>query len=83
MPQFEIKDTESPETLVGVVKVARVRARSAVEAIRHHLNLTADSLIAIDEGINFEGLEGWRDARVDGERVAQIREFQRMKFRRV
>jgi len=82
MPQYEIKDTESSGNVAGTAKITRVRARSAVEAIRSHLDLATGFVITIQEGIHFEGLEGWRDATVDGEHVAQIREFQRMKFRR-
>jgi hypothetical protein len=91
MPQYEIKDTESHGTVVsdvrivrGIrdVRIVRVRARSAVEAVRNHLDLTTDSLIGIERGAHFEALEGWQEARVDGEIVVQIRIFQRMKFRR-
>ena len=91
MPQYEIKDTESSETIVddvGAVRavrdvgVVKVRARSAVEAVRNHLNLAADSSIIIERGTRFEALEGWLDATVDGVTVARIRMFQRMKFRR-
>lgn len=91
MPQYEIKDTESSETIVddvGVVRavrdvgVVKVRARSAVEAVRNHLSLAADSSIAIERGTRFEALEGWLDATVDGVTVTRIRMFQRMKFRR-
>jgi len=100
MPQYEIKDTESSETIVGDVwdvgvvedvrevrevreaRVVKVRARSAVEAVRNHLNLAADSSIAIERGTRFEALEGWLDATVDGVTVTRIRMFQRMKFRR-
>ncbi len=88
MPQYEIKDTESSETIVDDVRavrdvgVVKVRARSAVEAVRNHLNLAADSSIIIERGTRFEALEGWLDATVDGVTVTRIRMFQRMKFRR-
>ena len=76
MPQYEIKDTESPETVV------RVRARSAVEAVRSQFDLDESTSIEIEGGVHFEALEGWQDANVDGETIARIRVFQRMKFRR-
>ena len=77
MPQYEIKNTESPETVV------RVRARSAVEAVINQFELDeSTTTIEIEGGVHFEALEGWQDANVDGETIARIRVFQRMKFRR-
>lgn len=76
MPQYEIKNTESPETVV------RVRARSAVEAVINQFELDESTTIEIEGGGHFEALEGWQDANVDGETIARIRVFQRMKFRR-
>ena len=76
MPQYEIKDTKSPETVV------RVRARSAVEAVRTQFDLDESTSIEIEGGVRFEALEGWQDANADGETIARIRVFQRMKFRR-
>ncbi|MFV1980122.1 MAG: hypothetical protein ACC655_03135, partial [Rhodothermia bacterium] len=76
-----VRDVRDVGDVEGV-RIVRVRARSASEAVRTHLALTEDSLIAIERGPHFEALEGWQDARVNGETVVQIRIFQRMKFRR-
>lgn len=76
MPQYEIRDTETGES------TPPLRARSAADGVRLHLGLPQDSRIEIEAGHDFEKLSGWRDVKVNGRVVAQVREFHRMKFRR-
>ena len=85
MPQFEISRPAAEPVFV--------RARSAEDAVRRHLDATADSdrqpgapLTGVDPGgvalAAAEPGSGWQAVTLDGEPWGQVRPRDRMRFRR-